>query len=429
MKKVAARAISARLMKYVTRVLRNNDVALIVVTGSIGKTSTRVAVSKLLSHKFKQPPLTENSYNVPVAVEMNFFGLELPSPLWNAAAWPKIFKQVRTLAHKYPYDAVVLEINEDDLDLLQKFVAKLHPHIAVITGVAPVHMAKLKTMSRVVEQTTSIAKYAEQVVYNSDFTPLKALADQQNSISYGLKKDAQVRLENVMRGKDDLLSFELVLIGSDEKAKQIKTKMIADQSLASLAAAAAVGELCGMTKAEITAALSKIGPVRGRMNPLQARNGAIIIDDSYNSSPVAVQAALKTLAEVKAKRRIAVLGSMNELGSQAKAAHEQIGRQAAKNVNILITVGALAEQYLAPAGVRAGLAKDQVKIFRTPYEAGHYLKAQLKTGDVVLIKGSQNGVFTEEVARIILEEKLNPAEVLVRQSEAWRRKKKIAFRQ
>ena len=140
----------------------------------------------------------------------------------------------------------------------------------------------------------------------------------------------------------------------------------------------------------------------------------------------AVIAALDTLSDFNG-RKIAVLGGMNELGAGATAAHQEVGKQAAKVVDLLVTVGELAENVMAPAAAHAGLSQDQIKVFRTPYEAGHYVKGILDKNDTILIKGSQGGIFTEEATRILLSPDLDPSRVLVRQSSFWKRRKKKAF--
>ncbi len=183
-----------------------------------------------------------------------------------------------------------------------------------------------------------------------------------------------------------------------------------------------------MESAKIVTALAKITSPVGRMRMLDAVNGAVLIDDSYNSSPTAVKAGLDTLMEITGKGHVAVLGSMNELGVAAADLHREVGEYAAtKQLDMLVTVGKVAGQYIGPAAEEAGMDRVRIKQFRTPYEAGHYLKKHISKGDVVFVKGSQNGVFTEETSRILLAPGLHPVRELVRQSKAWKRKKKKSF--
>jgi len=84
-------------------------------------------------------------------------------------------------------------------------------------------------------------------------------------------------------------------------------------------------------------------------------------------------------------------------------------------------------QLLASSASQAGLSSENIKVFRTPYEAGHYLKPIVKKGDIVLVKGSQDGVYSEETARILLDPSVDASAVLVRQSATWKKRKKKAF--
>jgi UDP-N-acetylmuramoyl-tripeptide--D-alanyl-D-alanine ligase len=112
---------------------------------------------------------------------------------------------------------------------------------------------------------------------------------------------------------------------------------------------------------------------------------------------------------------------MNELGAESPRYHQEAG-EAAAGVDLLVTLGRLAGDHLGPAAVRAGLDPTRWRHADTPQAAGEYLRALLQPGDIVLAKGSQNGVFAEEAVKILL---ANPADAagLVRQSPAWMRKK------
>jgi UDP-N-acetylmuramoyl-tripeptide--D-alanyl-D-alanine ligase len=162
------------------------------------------------------------------------------------------------------------------------------------------------------------------------------------------------------------------------------------------------------------------------MNMLKGLNGSKIIDDSYNASLETVIAGLDTIDQLSG-RKIAVLGSMNELGSHSIKSHREVGEKAAKVVDLLVTIGTPAEEHLASSAAQAGLSQEAIKVFRTPYEAGHYLKPIVKKGDIVLVKGSQDGVYSEETARILLDPSIDASAVLVRQSATWKKRKKKAF--
>jgi len=160
------------------------------------------------------------------------------------------------------------------------------------------------------------------------------------------------------------------------------------------------------------------------MHILRGMNDAIIIDDSYNSSPLAVESALRTLYQLNVPQRIAVLGSMNELGDMSEAAHVEVGKFCTPSeLDLVITVGEEAAKYLAPAAEANGC---KVVKFKNALEAGSYVHQALEQGGAVLFKGSQGGIYLEEAIKVILHATADQ-EQLVRQSPAWLEKKRKFF--
>jgi UDP-N-acetylmuramoyl-tripeptide--D-alanyl-D-alanine ligase len=339
-------------------------------------------------------------------------------------AWRRVFQKISNISKHYPYDVVVLEMADDEVEDMTTLLKVIKPDIGVITAVAPVHMERMLNMDKVVRDNWKIASAAKKVVYNADYNHLRKLATKgKSSIGFGLQY-GNVKFENVTRNKDGYLKATLVMPAGKT---EVTTKMIGEQNLGSLLAAAAVAESLGMNPKDIASAIGKISGVNGRMNLLKGVNGSKIIDDSYNSSPEAVKAALKVATDLPAKRRIAVLGNMNELGAESKTLHYEVGKEAAGSCDILIAIGKGAEVHMVAGAKESGMDPDNIKVFKTPYEIGHFLKRIVKKGDLVLVKGSQNGVFVEEVSRILLDPALNPTEHLVRQSATWKKRKRKSF--
>jgi UDP-N-acetylmuramoyl-tripeptide--D-alanyl-D-alanine ligase len=161
------------------------------------------------------------------------------------------------------------------------------------------------------------------------------------------------------------------------------------------------------------------------MNLLRGVRDSVIIDDTYNSSPSAAIAALLTLYEIgdSATQRIAILGSMNELGAKSAEYHTQVGAQCDPLfLDWVVTIGEEAARYLAPAAKQNGC---QVASFPGPIYAGTFAKKvlydSLQTGAIILVKGSQNGVFAEEAVKLLLAN-ADDANQLVRQSAEWMNK-------
>lgn len=423
MKKLSKKVIAARLAKRVQKLLQNKKIIIIAVTGSVGKTSAKVAIGKLLSAGH-QVRFSEDSYNTDIGLPLSFFGLKAPSPLWDPLAWRRVFQKISNISKHYPYDAVVLEMADDEVEDMTNLLKTIKPDIGVVTAVAPVHMERLESMDRVALDNWKIASAAKTVIYNADYPQLRKLAGtSKNYQTIGLK-NGKIKFKDIHRSKEGYLKAKLVL---PEGEYPVVTKMLGTQNLGSLLVAAAVAENLGMAPQTITKGLESIEPVNGRMKLLKGLNGAMIIDDSYNASPEAVKSALNVFSEMTAKRKIAVLGNMNELGAESKNLHYEVGQAAAKVADTLIVIGKDAEVHLVAGATAQGMDPDNIKIFKTPYEIGHFLKRIIKKGDLVLVKGSQNGVFLEEASRILLDPTIDPNTCLVRQSSTWKKRKRKAF--
>ena len=129
MKKLTKQVIARRLAKKVAKLLASKKITVISVTGSVGKTSSKVAIGKLLGQKY-QVRFSEDSYNTDIGLPLSFFGLKAPSPLWDPLAWRRVFQKINTVSKHYPYDVVVLEMADDELEdmseLLKSEIGRAH---------------------------------------------------------------------------------------------------------------------------------------------------------------------------------------------------------------------------------------------------------------------------------------------------------------
>ena len=184
-------------------------------------------------------------------------------------------------------------------------------------------------------------------------------------------------------------------------------------------AAAAVGVYFNINLVDIAEALKRWQSPKGRMKIIDGIKKTILIDDSYNSSPVACEAALEVLAKMPAqgKKKFAALGDMAELGEYTEEAHYQVGQRAAKTCDYLVTVGEAAKM-IAEQAIKSGLPQDKVFSFGTAEPAGRFLQERIKQGDIVLIKGSQVSRM-EKITKELMAEPLRAEELLVRQDRNW----------
>ena len=164
--------------------------------------------------------------------------------------------------------------------------------------------------------------------------------------------------------------------------------------------------------------LKKYDVPPGRMRLLKGINESLIIDDTYNSSPYACESGLKTLHEVKNMgRRIAVLGDMLELGKYTKTAHENIGKIAKENADVLVVVGQRAVS-IKTGALDSGMDSERIFDFANSYQAGEFLKDFIKKDDLVFVKGSQ-GMRMERAVEQIMKDQDLKLELLVRQDPEW----------
>lgn len=155
------------------------------------------------------------------------------------------------------------------------------------------------------------------------------------------------------------------------------------------AIAAAVGLIYDLNLVEISEALSaNYKPIKSRMNLINGIKDTYIIDDTYNASPISMTEALQTLKNLSAKRKIAVLGDMLELGKYSIEAHENIGKLAGGIADVLITIGPRSK-FIAESAEAAGLNKNMILIFDTINEACQEVQTLIKKGDLILIKASR----------------------------------------
>ncbi len=414
--------VARRLEAQVVRLIRERDPLIIAVTGSVGKTSTKLAIAHVLSAKYHV--LTHHgNYNSEIGLPLSIFEMDVPEQLINPFAWIRILHSVRQRRQTFAHDALVLELGADQPGDIGKFMRYLRPHIGVLTAIAPVHTEQFGSVEAILDEKWRLASGSHRVLINADDRRLMercASLPADTALTFGLDM-GDWRMSNLQLGKH---GYDATLERPADKSLKIKTHVIGRHSFYALAAAAAVADWSDVPGSDIRRQLGSWQPVKGRMNPLPGKKGSMILDDTYNSSPDAAIAALDSLYALGG-RHIAILGSMNELGEYEAEGHRRVGSHCGK-LDLLVTIGQAAHEQLAPAARKAGLKAKRVVTFSSPYDAGAYVSGLLKKGDVVLAKGSQNGVFAEEVVKLLLADPAD-SDQLVRQSPEWLREKESQF--
>jgi len=409
---------------------------IVAVTGSVGKTSTRTAVSHALSARFRVRTAQKN-YNNEVGVPLAILG-EL-SPGSNAWEWMKLL--ARNIGKEEMPEYLVLEYGADKPGDIAYLGTIAKPEVAVITAVSPVHVSNYPSYEALIEEKASLGDQVDEaglVVLNMDNEHTRAMASRfrANVITYGIHHEADIMAKDVafftrkdgdgkfMQG-EDFARLSATIVAGSERADIVLTNCISETILSSVLAACAVARFYGVALADAIHALEKrIEPVHGRLNPIPGIRGSLIIDDSYNAAPASVLAALDVLTAFAPgethDRHIAVLGDMAELGAMAESEHRAIGRRVAEVADLFLAVGPNMK-IAADEAIVAGMNRDCVEWFKDSVEAGRYLDMHVQGGDIVLIKGSQS-MRMEKAVKDIMANPLHAADILVRQEKRWEKK-------
>ncbi|MEK7511209.1 MAG: UDP-N-acetylmuramoyl-tripeptide--D-alanyl-D-alanine ligase [Patescibacteria group bacterium] len=416
------RSIVISILRVLTRgILRKYQPKIVMVTGSVGKSSTKDAIAAALASSIYLRA-SKKSYNSEFGLPLTVIGRETAwgSPL----GWIKIVVEGIMLllfpAH-YP-KLLVLEVGADRPRDLEKLLRIATPDAVVVTKLpeVPVHVEAYEGPAEVRQEEFAPAyalNHGAPLILAAEDTYAHALAKGVHATvsTYGYE-EADVRITKpTFTGTGMEATF---LIEGKEHAVSAPG-VIGTQQLYAPAAAIAVARALAIPLKEALSGLRDYTPPPGRARVLPGTDHSILIDDTYNSSPAAVEEALKSLALVDGKRRIAILGDMLELGRYSSSEHERIGALAASSVDVLITVGHRAEA-IATAFLNAGRAEGSVESFENSVLAAAALPSSVREGDVVLLKGSQS-MRMERITEALL---ANPEDValLPRQDAEWRRR-------
>jgi UDP-N-acetylmuramoyl-tripeptide--D-alanyl-D-alanine ligase len=347
------------------------------ITGSYGKTTTKVCIGAVLSEH--EPTLiTPASFN-------SFLGV------------------VRTInEHLEPeHRDLVVEMGMYRAGDITELCELVHPVIGVLTAIGPVHLERLGSIEAIadVKAELALALPADgHLVANGDDSRCVEIAGRVSvdTVLYGLENtEARVRAEQVGLA-DGRTHFELVI---DEQRIAVSSGLLGRHNVSNLLAAAAVGHLRGMELDQIARGLGRVQPPEHRLQPIpNARAGIVVIDDAYNSNPAGAAAALEVLRTHPAKRRILVTPGMVELGDQEAELNERFGRQAAAVCDRVILVGPRRTQPIE-AGLRAeGFDPEAIDVVRDIAGATDVLGRMTRAGDVVLFENDLPDMYREDPA-------------------------------
>lgn len=406
---------------------------IVAVTGSVGKTSTKDAVYEVLAPAARVRK-SQKSFNSELGLPLTILGR--PNAWNNPFGWlQNILDGLFLLFFNSPYpEWLVLEVGADRPGDIQSVAKWLSVEIAVITRLpeVPVHVEFFASPQQVVDEKAALIDAlipnGTLVLYADDNRAhdMRRRAMGKHIITFGMSEEVDVRGENfaVLYEEGPVrmpvgISARVTAGGKSVPVSVFGT--IGAHTLLPALAAVAVGRALGKDLVDCVEALGQYSPPPGRMHLIRGLKDSVIIDDTYNSSPAAVAAALDTLLFVVPKgslgRRIAVLGDMLELGRHSVEEHRKLGAEAARCSDLLLTVGFRARE-IAEGALDSGMKENAILQFEDATRAGEELAALLREGDCVLVKGSQS-MRMENAVKELMAEPERAAELLVRQDKEW----------
>lgn len=455
MKKTFKKIIVYIITQIARAILWQHKPYIIAITGNLGKTTTKDAVVAGLSNLYVRG--NEKSLNSDIGVPLTIIGAN--NPWYSIHKW--LYVIVKGIfvffARDYP-EFLVLEVGADNKGDIKDITKWIKPEITIITQFAevPVHIENFgdDREALIREKEYLALATSELIIYNGDDLDCQRIAKRATLANDKLIKMSYGKgLHNTLILRDVGNSYDLhSAVGTVEYEHRLY-KVNIDGCLGHAAILSAMpailtsiyisnfnfleseilnqDDLTDNTQVHvdkidivniITDTIKRLNNIKrqsGRMSPLYGINSSLIIDDTYNASPKAIENGLETLREIGAKyRRIVVLGDMKELGYRSEAEHYRIGRLIPGSANILVTLGEQSK-HIARGAREAGL-KDGYSIECDNREdIVRELKNIIKQGDIIYVKGSQS-MRMEKVVKEILDHSSHVAEeVLTRQDKEW----------
>ena len=336
------------------------DIPVIAITGSVGKTSTKDIIASVVSTQYKTLK-TEGNNN-------NNIGLPL------------------TILKLKDHEAVVIEMGMNHFGEISLLTSIAKPTLSVITNIGTAHIGNLGSRENILKAKLEILEGIEKpkIIINDDNDLLhKWYLENKEKVEihpYSLKNAKDIEL------KEESSTFKTIINNELEITVPVGGEHFVYNALCAIE----VGKLLNISDEKIQKGIAEFELTKKRMDIRKLKNGAILINDSYNASYESMKASLEYLSKYPGKRKIAVLGDMFELGEYSTELHEKVGKEVTKNkIDILICSGENSKYIINNSSmVEKYYLKNNEEILEK-------LQQILSDGDVVLVKASNGMKFYE----------------------------------
>ena len=350
------------------------DIQVIGITGSVGKTSTKDIIASVMSKKYNVLK-TLGNLNSQIGMPFTLLGLK-------------------------EHNAAVIEMGMSQMNEISNLSKIAKPTVAVITNVGTAHIGNLGSRENILKAKLEILDGLEEngtLIINNDNDMLHNWYEANKSNSL---KIVTFGMEN----KSDIMPYDIVLkedgstykIDIDGKTYNVNISVGGNHFVLNSLCAIAIGRLFNINMEDILDGIANFELTKRRMQVEKNSDGITIINDCYNANYDSMKAAIEYLGKINARKKIAVLGDMLELGEFSKDLHEKVGEEVVKNdINILITVGNLAKD-IANKAINEGMSKEKIYMCENNGEAIETIREIAKSEDAILLKAS-NGLNFQEI--------------------------------
>ena len=351
-------------------------IPVIAITGSVGKTSTKDIIAKVVSQKYKTLKTEGNNNN----------NIGLPF----------------TILRLKDEEAMVLEMGMNhfgEISLLSK-IAK--PDICVITNIGTSHIGNLGSRENILKAKLEILDGTKNptIIINNDNDLLNKWylenKDKYHIRVFAIKNQSSIDLKNLKIEKE-WSAFEYL---TNDKYVKVKVPVAGEHFVLNALSAILVAQELQIEDEKIRNGIETFELTKNRLETINLKNGAIIINDTYNASFESMQSSLKYISRFKEKRKIAVLGDMLELGEYSKTLHEKVGKEVYNdNIDLLICNGENSK-YIVNQAKKSGMDEKKVLFFNEKEDIVKYLKNNITDNDIVLFKASNGMKFFDMVSKL-----------------------------
>jgi len=430
------KALEKFLGNCARRTILRDKPNVVAIVGSVGKSSARYAMTLALNGRFSPQDVraSKKNFNNELGVPLSVFDLEMPGR--NVFRWLKILwvahlhaSGAKRLEVKY----LVLEMAADHPGDLDYLISIAPPNSVIMTALGAEHTEFFGSVQAAVDEERKILKALPdngEAVLNAD-DPLvweSRSLTRAETVCYGRNQESCVAIQSVAVRYNPLTPEEAGLLVDISVLKNHHYELFLKGVFGETHAYAIAAAIAYCVSMDIMSAPSMeyiqehYQGMAGRARLIPGIKRTMLLDDSYNAQPQAMQSAIKELADFPVPvggRRIAALGDMLELGDLASEEHAKVGRLVAEsNIDFLVCCGKLA-RIIGESAIQAGLPEANVSYFDASPEAGLHIQQDiLQPGDAVLIKGSQ-GARMEKIAKELMADPLKAPELLVRQGADW----------